>query len=288
MRDWAFDESTYLTMNPDVAQAVRGGSFSSGADHFIAHGCSERRPGVSPEVRGTIQELLDVSLPLPPEHLRKRVHGDATETSFTTVGKLVAVNILSALRETTALAGSPRILDFGCGCGRIVRYFHKLSGPCSLYGTDIDGEAIAWCRSNLQELGEFSTNRTSPPLRYENDYFDFVYSISIFTHLPEDMQWAWLEELRRVTRPGGYLLLTVHGEELFNGAPEAYRRQLREKGFYYSIGAITDGLPDFYQTTYHTDDYIRSRWSRLFTIEKVVKRGIANKQDLVLCRKPAN
>jgi len=42
-----------------------------------------------------------------------------------------------------------------------------------------------------------------PPMSYEDNMFDFVYSISIFTHLPEDMQFAWLQELQRITKPGG-------------------------------------------------------------------------------------
>jgi hypothetical protein len=54
-------------------------------------------------------------------------------------------------------------------------------------------------------------------------------------------------------------------------------------GFYYSVGKGTDGLPDFYQTSFHSEDYIFNEWSRFYRIVRVIKRGIANYQDLVVC-----
>jgi ubiquinone/menaquinone biosynthesis C-methylase UbiE len=150
-----------------------------------------------------------------------------------------------------------------------------------LHGCDIDNEAISWCQSNLQHIGEFSTNKPLPNLPYEDDYFDIVYSISVFTHLPEDMQFEWLNELKRVTRKGGYLLLTTHGEHL---APKRVQKTMQKHGFHYSVGDRTDGLPDFYQTTFHTDQYIKDHWQAYFDIIKIVKKGVHNHQDLVICR----
>ncbi|WP_371418093.1 class I SAM-dependent methyltransferase [Acidisoma sp. L85] len=112
---------------------------------------------------------------------------------------------------------------------------------------------------------------------------DFVYSISVFTHLPEDMQLRWLEELSRVTKPDGVLALSVHGAGLFNGNPQQ-KKDFNKAGFYYLKGSGTTGLPEFYQTAYHAEEYIYSRWSKFFTIVKIRPRGIANRQDLVLCQ----
>ena len=172
------------------------------------------------------------------------------------------MNVYSLINSVVALGARCRILDFGCGCGRVIRYFHKLSTGSSLYGTDIDTEATSWCQECLSHIGEFTSNDVAPPLPFDAEFFDCIYSVSIFTHLPEDMQFAWLEELRRVTKRGGYLLLTTHGEELFRTTSKEKKDQLRREGFYYSVGAGTEGLPDFYQ-------------------------GLANHQDLILCRRPA-
>jgi ubiquinone/menaquinone biosynthesis C-methylase UbiE len=124
-----------------------------------------------------------------------------------------------------------------------------------------------------------------PPLQFGDESFDFVYCISVFTHLPEEMQFAWLEELKRVTRRGAYLVLSTHGKELFVAFPKEAKKRFRAAGFYYCIGDGTEGLPAFYQTSYHTEDYIHRQWGKVFDIVKIVKKGIANHQDLVICRR---
>jgi SAM-dependent methyltransferase len=59
-----------------------------------------------------------------------------------------------------------------------------------------------------------------PPLPYENASFDYIYSISVFTHFDKTSFVCWGEELSRVLRPGGLALLTLHGRHalsLFQG-----------------------------------------------------------------------
>ena len=90
------------------------------------------------------------------------------------------------------------VLDFGCGCGRVTRYWSGFAG--SVAGSDIDGPAVAWCRSNLA-FARFEQNRLEPPLAFERESFDLVYALSVFTHLTGELQLAWRDELRRVLRP---------------------------------------------------------------------------------------
>ena len=117
-------------------------------------------------------------------------------------------------RRADRLEASSTILDFGCGCGRVISSLSKLTGA-QLFGTDIDAEAIEWCNRSLPSVGKFSVNDKLPPFPFDDNAFDLVYSISIFTHLPEDMQFAWLGELNRVLKPSGYAILTTHGSSLF-------------------------------------------------------------------------
>src|SRR3546814_6253266 len=49
----------------------------------------------------------------------------------------------------------------------------------------------------------------TPPLAFADESFDLVYALSVFTHIPLELQRDWLDELRRVLVPGGYLLCTV-------------------------------------------------------------------------------
>lgn len=270
-----FDEQTYLARNPDVAAAVGAGRFASGLDHFMKFGRHEHRPGVT--VDPTRHDNAD---PHPPEHLRLRVHGGRDLEGYLRVGQVVSGD-LDRLLESGELRipQGARVLDFGSGPGRVVTWFRRGHPNWQFFGTDIDAEAIDWAQSHLGGIATFACNESMPPLRYSDGYFDFIYSISIFTHLPEEMQTAWLRELTRVTKKGGCLVLTTHSEDLL---PKSV--SMPAEGFYYSVGPGTDGLPGFYQTSFQTNEYIRREWSKYFTIEKIIKRGVANHQDLVVCR----
>jgi len=284
----SFDESAYLRLNPDVAEAVNNQSFPSGWAHYLTHGYHENRPGVSIESYRRAQAILanNPKGPVPPDNLRKRVHGDANLLQFEAAGKLISSDIYTTINEFMALGEKDRILDFGCGSGRVMRYFHNFASESQYFGTDVDGEAISWCQQNLADIGRFEVNGALPPLPFEDAFFDFVYSISVFTHLPEEMQFQWLDELRRVTRAGGYLLLTAHGQNLFQGVSTDVQRKFQKKGFYYVVGNGTEGLPEFYQTSFHTQKYIREQWGKFFDITKFIEKGIMFRQDLIICRKP--
>jgi SAM-dependent methyltransferase len=153
------------------------------------------------------------------------------------------------------------------------------------FGTDIDPEAITWCQQNLAHFGQFAVNPHLPPTEYPDNYFDLVYSISVFTHLSEKMQFAWLKELSRITKPEGYLLLTTHNDDLFPLDSGIELAQLEKTGFYFLRGKNTLGLPDFYQTTFHSRSYVYHIWSQFFKIKNIINRGILNHQDIIVCQK---
>lgn len=102
------------------------------------------------------------------------------------------------------------ILDFGCGSARILRLYRYLSGV-RLVGTDANPECISWCRDQLPGC-EFHVNDLVPPLPFaKGDDFDLIVSLSVFTHIPIAQQTEWLQEMKRVLKPNGFLLCTVVG-----------------------------------------------------------------------------
>jgi ubiquinone/menaquinone biosynthesis C-methylase UbiE len=116
-----------------------------------------------------------------------------------------------------------KILDWGCGPGRVIRHMPNLiSGSCRLYGTDYNKKYIKWCTKYLPQIS-FKTNKLQPPLFFEDNFFDIIYGISIFTHLSEEMHYAWFNELIRVTKSGGIIFLTLQGEVFKNKLTDSER-----------------------------------------------------------------
>ncbi len=174
-------------------------------------------------LRGHDVRLGPDGLPVPPPDLIVKVAGTPDVDWFLEGGRLG----FESVRRHVPVEELRSVLDFGCGCGRVTRYWHSLEAEDrpAVSGSDLSPDAIAWCREHLG-FGRFEVNELAPPLRFESESFDLVYALSVFTHLTEDLQVAWLGELARVLRPGGRLLVTTHGdcyrERLSNAERERY------------------------------------------------------------------
>jgi SAM-dependent methyltransferase len=105
-----------------------------------------------------------------------------------------------------------RILDWGCGPGRIIRHLPDAIGNgCEYFGTDYNKKTIDWCTKNLEGI-QFHHNSLAAHLPFNDNFMDVIYGISIFTHLSEQMHYDWYNELHRILKPGGIMFLTTQGD----------------------------------------------------------------------------
>lgn len=99
-----------------------------------------------------------------------------------------------------------RVLDFGCGAGRVTRNFDS---DMEIHGTDLRGDIVDWANENLPY--EFHTNTLNCNLSFDNNYFDFILSLSVFSHIKALKK--WLDEVTRTLKEGGILYLSINDEE---------------------------------------------------------------------------
>jgi SAM-dependent methyltransferase len=109
------------------------------------------------------------------------------------------------------LADFDRILDFGCGAGRLLQTLNLARRPGQeLFGCDVNEACATWCRDNL-DFATVAHTALAPPLPYADASFDLIVGISVFTHLSRPLQVAWARELMRILRPRGVALVTTWG-----------------------------------------------------------------------------
>jgi SAM-dependent methyltransferase len=231
------------------------------------------------------------TMPDPGDILLARAAGSTDRAWFYESGRDSARD----LERTLSLAGRSidsfeSILDFGCGCGRVLLWLEEVGRRRELHGCDVDADAIAWAAQHIPYC-RFAVNGPDPPLPYGDGAFDLVVNHSVFTHLDEGRQDAWLRELHRVTRPGALLVVSVHGEHALGEERTEAHTRLEQHGHLFMADtrpAAELGQPEWYATAYHAPWYVFEHWARWFAIRGYVPRAALDWQDHVLLERTAH
>jgi SAM-dependent methyltransferase len=225
-------------------------------------------------------------LPLPPARLRAQIgpsHADANV--FLGSGQRQAELVRSLVHEGgRAIEDFDAILDWGCGCGRILRHWSGLAKP-RVYGCDIDERMVAWCADHL-DFADVTVNDISPPLPYPDSTFDLVYAFSVFTHLSEDLQRAWIRECLRVLKPEGYLLMSTMGEHYLSlrRLNETEQQAFRNGNV---VVLYEDSAGTSLCSAYHPPEYVHEDLGADFELIAFRPATDDGRHDIHLLRKPA-
>ncbi|HKI92810.1 MAG TPA: methyltransferase domain-containing protein, partial [Gaiellaceae bacterium] len=143
--------------------------------------------------------------------------------------------------------------------------------------------AIAWCRENLS-FARFEQNGLEPPLAFSDESFDLVYALSVFTHLTAELQLAWRDELRRVLRPGGHLLVTTHGRSYLPRLVGDERKRFEAGELVVRWGEVAGSN---LCSAYHPERYLHETFAEGFELVRLEPEGARGNptQDLVLLRR---
>jgi SAM-dependent methyltransferase/CBS domain-containing protein len=257
-----------------------------GTDHLLVTAEGELLGIVLRSAIDSYRDPMLDGVPAPPESLMRLVVGDELgpprAIDFVLGGARTAEAIRTVLRAyDRPIERAGAVLDFGCGCGRVIRHLKELPDT-RLFGCDYNPDLIAWCRANLP-FAEYATNGLEPGLEYADDSFGLVYALSVFTHLPEEMQLPWMAELYRVVKPGGTLLVTVVGASRIAslGKEDADAFRAGELVATYATQAGTNRCAVF-----HPREYVEQVFSTGFELVAYVPdAAFGMRQDIVLLAK---
>ncbi len=180
---------------------------------LLAH---EDLRGLAPEVwlarlKRSVAERAQSGLvypDFPSAEIQRQFVGSAYEDALDEAGKFYAFAQEAMSDRAYKASLGQGYLDFGCGWGRIGRFFLRDFDAQDMVGVDIDPGMVEFC-ANANLPGRFETIANGQPLPFADGSFRLITAYSVFTHLPPPLFRAWLAELLRVLAPGGQLVFTV-------------------------------------------------------------------------------
>lgn len=207
---------------------------------------------------------------VPPRYLSYAGDGDfeATGNEF-----------FSYFKQLGGLKPDEKVLDVGCGIGRMARPLTQYLTTGTYEGIDVMPVEVHWCQRHITNLhrnfrfqiadvcnpmynprGRFRAEEYRFP--FEDSTFDFVFLTSVFTHLFKEEMENYLSEIVRTLRPGGRCFITFF---LLNDASRKLIEQDRSAfGFKFNRkGTLVDDALNPAKAVAFEEDYIRGLYKRL-------------------------
>jgi SAM-dependent methyltransferase len=200
------------------------------------------------------------------------------------------------------------VLDFGCGWGRIIRFFLKDIEPEKLLGIDHSEEVIRASR-DTNKWCKFTLIEPYAPTSLSKETFDLIYLYSVFSHLPEEMHWAWLKEFHRLLRPGGMLIATTRARDYIqfceslrddpqlNTKPDWLKRSAKT---FVDVGATMSAYDDgqfcyeslggegrwsYWGEACIPRAYVEKHWKEIFDVCEYIDDRNVSPQNVIVVRK---
>jgi ubiquinone/menaquinone biosynthesis C-methylase UbiE len=237
---------------------------------------------------GSPASKLKESLPVPPKVLWLG-YAD-TEEEYLSDGQRNMAAMLEVLKKAGATPETfDRVLDLGCAAARLLRFYPHSSDKSELWGADVDAKPISWCQQHFGPPFRFLTTTTSPHLPFEDNYFDLIYCGSVFTHI-SDLADAWLLEIRRTLRRGGYAYITISDKRTIDLLFTKYQNDLTEmvQRFDEETSIRAKDYALFYlgrdpnSQVFYDTPYLVDKWSRFANVVSVTPEAYYHQTAILL------
>lgn len=231
------------------------------------------------------------SLPVPDDTVRRGV--TMTKAQYVRTGQAVnrTIRRLFAAHDqrNRQVSDLEQMLDWGCGTGRVMSHFADIArNGVDVWGCDPSAASIHWMKGNLTPTFRVFLSLFRPPLPLPEAKFDLVYGFSVMTHI-SDLVDPWLMELRRITKPNGMVIVSVHDENAWAACRADSQlflaKSCPELDFYDELtdDFVTRGRGPTSKTFWHSDG-IRRRWSDAFEIISIEPLAFGKTQSAVIMR----
>jgi len=211
-------------------------------------------------------------------------------------------------RLNCPLTPDSRVMDFGCGWGRIGRLFYRDLRQENLYLVDSWQMVIDKCKET-GIYGQLLKTEILPPLIFGDNQFDLIYAFSVFSHLSEMASNKWISEFHRVLKPGGHIIVTVQGRSFidfckmlrmgnprnvweeslansFTNEAEAYETYDNGGFLYVPSGGGPELPPDIYGDAIVSKGYVEKHWATSLKLIDFVDDRAQLPQAYVILQKP--
>lgn len=213
-------------------------------------------------------------IPLPPAELRLHVGSRTTTSNFLLQGWQSQKKV----RELFGDDPADTVLDWGCGCGRTLRWLMAHPGWVEKYrGTDVDHMAIDWLKERGIDNVSLCTD-TRIMLPYEDRSIGGLFSFSVLTHIKPEQFRDWFREIARILKPGALAYLTFNGDTIVTNTPPGHEATAAE---FTANGSVwIEHAGNYKSAAYVSHDLVREAAEGIFTIDKIAARDFSTMDAL--------
>lgn len=187
--------SSYAARGPE-ANSVHRRAVKAKKNRILGHKPADDRPHFVRDYEALVRDLIA-------RHPLSEAMSFAVGGGYDEFGPaLVQILVDCGLRDGMS------IIDMGCGSGRVAKYIGERFSEVEYLGFDVVPELLNYARSQTPSRFKFLLNqKLSIPA--DDNSVDFMFAFSVFTHLLHEESIIYLEDARRVVRPGGIIVFTV-------------------------------------------------------------------------------